>query len=153
MELAPGRVWNLPSNLWSGSMHFRKGVTNVDDRDRRGFSLVEVAVSLVILTVGVLGLAGSTVWVVRQSTIADLGAERAAVVQTVLEQLQASDYATLTPGRDSVGRFDVHWSVETGSRSKLVTVVTVGPGLPAGAGISAVDGIAADTFAYRILRP
>jgi prepilin-type N-terminal cleavage/methylation domain-containing protein len=120
---------------------------------RGGFTLVEVVVALIILTVGVLGLAGTTVWVVRQSTLAELSTERAAAVQTVVEQLRASDYATLAAGSDSVGRFDLSWSVTNGSRSKLVTVVSVGPGLSSGSGMPSLTGSVADTFAYRIMQP
>lgn len=126
---------------------------SVTPSDRRGFTLVEVVVALIILTVGVLGLAGTTVWVVRQSTLAELSTERAAAVQTVVEQLRASDYATLAAGSDSVGRFDVSWSVADGSRSKLVTLVTVGPGLSSGSGMPSLTGSVADTFAYRIMQP
>lgn len=126
---------------------------SVTPSDRRGFTLVEVVVALIILTVGVLGLAGTTVWVVRQSTLAELSTERAAAVQTVVEQLRASDYASLTAGSDSVGRFDVSWSVTNASRSKLVTLVTVGPGLSSGSGMPSLTGSVADTFAYRIMQP
>ena len=121
--------------------------------DRGGFTLIEVMVALIILTVGVLGLAGTTVWVVRQSTLAELTTERSAAVQTVVEQLRASDYTGLAAGSDSVGRFDVSWSVAAGNRSKLVTVVTVGPGLSSGSGMPSLTGSVADTFAYRIMQP
>ena len=120
---------------------------------RNGFTLIEVMVALVILTVGVLGLAATTVWVVRQGTLAELTTERSAAVQTVVEQLRASDYATLAAGSDSVGRFDVSWSIVDGNRSKLVTLVTVGPGLSSGGGMPSLTGSVADTFAYRIMQP
>ena len=74
-------------------------------------------------------------------------------VQTVVEQLRASDYASLADGADSVGRFDVKWSVVDGNRSKLVTLVTVGPGLSSGGGMPSLTGSVADTFAYRIMQP
>jgi prepilin-type N-terminal cleavage/methylation domain-containing protein len=121
--------------------------------DRGGFTLIEVMVALIILTVGVLGLAGTTVWVVRQSTLAELTTERAAAVQAVVEQLRASDYTTLVDGSDSVGRFDVSWTVASANRSKLVTVVTVGPGLWGGNGMPSLAASVADTSAYRIMQP
>jgi prepilin-type N-terminal cleavage/methylation domain-containing protein len=122
-------------------------------RPRNGFTLVEVMVALIILTVGVLGLAATTVWVVRQGTLAELTTERSAAVQTVVEQLRASEYASLAAGSDSVGRFDVSWSIVDGNRSKLVTLVTVGPGLSSGGGMPSLTGSVADTFAYRIMQP
>lgn len=112
-------------------------------------------VAMIILTVGVLGLASTTVYVVRQTTMADLATERSAAVQTVVERLRASDYDGLTSGSDSVGRFEVEWRVTTGTRSKLVTVVTVGPGMASGGGtgMPGPSGSVADTFAYRIMQP
>lgn len=120
---------------------------------RGGFTLIEVMVALIILTVGVLGLAGTTVWAVRQSTLAELTTERSASVQSVVERLRASDYTSLAAGSDSVGRFDISWTVTAGSRSKLLTVVSVGPGLSSGSGMPTLTGTVADTFAYRIMQP
>jgi prepilin-type N-terminal cleavage/methylation domain-containing protein len=122
---------------------------------RGGFTLIEVMVALIILTVGVLGLAATTVWAVRQSTVSELTTERAAAVQTVVERLRASDYATLAAGTDSVGRFAVEWAIVDGNRSKLVNLVTVGPGLASGSGggMPSLRGIVADTFSYRIMEP
>ncbi|MEJ2539793.1 MAG: prepilin-type N-terminal cleavage/methylation domain-containing protein [Gemmatimonadota bacterium] len=122
-------------------------------RDRGGFTMIEVMVALIILTVGVLGLAATTIWVVRQTTLAELTTERSAAVQTVVEQLRASDYTSITAGTDSVGRFDVSWSVTDGNRSKLVTLITTGPGLAGGTGMPSLSGAVADTFAYRIMQP
>lgn len=120
---------------------------------RNGFTLVEVMVALIILTVGVLGLAATTVWVVRQSTLSELTTERSAAVQTVVERLRASDYATLADGADSVGRFAVKWEIVDGNRSKLVNLVSVGPGLTSGSGMPSLGGNVADTFSYRIMQP
>ena len=131
-------------------------MTNSPTSDRRGgFTMVEVIVALIILTVGVLGLASTTIYVVRQTTMAELATERSAALQTVVERLRASDYDALASGSDSVGRFDVEWRVATGNRSKLVTVVTIGPGMASGGGtgMPTPSGSVADTFAYRIMQP
>jgi len=122
---------------------------------RNGFTLVEIIVAMIILTVGVLGLASTTVYVVRQTTMAELSTERTAALQTVVERLRASDYDALASGSDSVGVFEVTWSVSTGNRSKLLTVVTLGPGMASGGGTGMPhpSGEVADTFAYRIMQP
>jgi len=122
--------------------------------DRAGFTMVEVIIAIVILAVGVLGLAGTTGYIVRQVTLADLMTERAVAQQSVIEEVQAAPFASITSGADSVGSFAVKWSstVET-IQSRLVTVVTVGPGL-ANAGSSPspvfVPNVA-DTFVFRVI--
>lgn len=96
---------------------------------RAGFSLVEVIIAVVILAVGVLGLAGTTAYIVRQITLADLMTERAAARQTAIEKVNATPFAQLASGSDSVGVFFVEWTISGGGRSADVTVVTTGPGL------------------------
>ena len=128
-------------------------VPTAESSPRGGFTLIEVMVALIILTVGVLGLAATTIWVVRQGTLAELTTERTAAVQTVVERLRASDYTTLAAGSDSVGRFAVEWAIVDGNRSKLVNLVTVGPGLTSGTGMPSLSGNVADTFSYRIMEP
>jgi len=119
---------------------------------RAGFSMVEVVVSLVLLTVGVLGLGGTTAHVVRQITLSDLMTERSAAFQTTIDRLQSLPYDSVDSGADSVGIFDIVWtSVPDGPQNKIVTIVTTGPGL-GGPGFPTNDPAAVDTFQFRILR-
>lgn len=123
-------------------------------RPRGGFTMVEVIIAIVILAVGVLGLAGSTAYIVRQVTLADLMTERAVAQQSVIEQVQAEPFASIGSGADSVGSFAVSWSstAET-SQSLLVTVVTVGPGLATSASSPSptLGPNVADTFVFRVI--
>jgi len=121
------------------------------DSREAGFSLVEVVIALIILTVGVLGLAATTMYVVRQTTLSKISTERSAAVQDVLEELRATDYSLLASGSDSVGRFWVQWTVTTGNRTKLVEIVTTGPGLTSASGVPAIGPAVTDTFDYRIM--
>lgn len=121
------------------------------ETDRGGFSLVEVIVALIILTVGVLGMAATTMLVVRQTTLSEMTTERSAALQTVIERLRSEDYETLSSGADTVGRFDVNWSVTTGVRTKQVEIVTVGPGLTSASGVPTLASAVADTFEYRVM--
>jgi type IV pilus modification protein PilV len=121
------------------------------ETDRSGFSLVEVIVALIILTVGVLGMAATTMLVVRQTTLSEMTTERSAALQTVIERLRSEDYETLSSGADTVGRFDVNWSVTTGVRTKQVEIVTVGPGLTSASGVPTLASAVADTFEYRVM--
>ena len=114
--------------------------------------MIEVIVAIVILAFGVLGMAGTTAFLVRQTTLADLMTERAAAFQTVVDRLQSLPYDQVTSGTDSVGVFATSWtSVDDGPQNKIVTVVTVGPGMSGGAAPTNSPQVA-DTFRFRVLR-
>ena len=121
---------------------------------RGGFTMVEVIAAIMILTVGVLGLAGTTAYIVRQVTLANVMTERSVALQSVIEKVQAMDFATVDHGTDSVGVFFVTWtSTSESSVSKLVTVITTGPGLHTSAGnpFPMLGPDVADTFTYRVI--
>ncbi len=121
--------------------------------DRTGFTIVEVIIAMVILTVGVLGLAGTTAYIVRQVTLADLMTERAAAFQTTIDRIQSLPYDNVTSGSDSVGVFWVTWSATaSGAQNKLVTILTRGPGLDPASAFPALGPTVVDTFTFRVLR-
>lgn len=129
----------------------RVGSAEVRRNPRGGFTIIEVIIAMMILTVGVLGLAGTTAYFVRQVTLSDLMTERAAAFQTVVDRLQSLPYDSVTTGSDSVGIYAVTWSsVNNGSQNKSVTIITTGPGTrgaPPTQNPSVVD-----TFTFRIMR-
>lgn len=118
---------------------------------RAGFTLVEVMVAIIVLTIGVLGLAGTTMYLVRQTTLSELTTERSAALQSVIEELRATPYDEVSSGSDKVGAFEVKWTVTQGQRTKLVSIVTVGPGLTSASGVPALGASVIDTFDYRIM--
>ena len=124
-------------------------------RDRRGFTMVEIIVAVVVLTCGVLGMAGTTAYVIRQVTLAQIMSRRAAAVQSAVERLRATTYEDLANGSDSVGPFAVSWVVVSSNRSADITVVTRGPGLysDAQSPFPMLRGGVADTFVYKVIRP
>jgi len=121
-------------------------------RKRAGFTMVEVIIAIMVLGVGVLGLAGTTAYIIRQVTLADVMTERSTALQTTIEKLQSTSFTSISSGADSVGIFYVKWSsaVET-SRSKIVTIITVGPGLTNSAGFPMLAANVPDTFEYRVI--
>jgi prepilin-type N-terminal cleavage/methylation domain-containing protein len=119
---------------------------------RGGFSMVEVIIAIVILAVGVLGLAGTTAYIVRQVTLSDLMTERSAAFQTIVDRIQSLPFDNVTSGSDSVGIFAVTWdAVLDGPQNKIVTIVTTGPGL-GGTTVPTNDPQVVDTFVFRVLR-
>jgi Tfp pilus assembly protein PilV len=106
---------------------------------------------MMILTIGVLGLAGTTAFFVQQVTQSDLMTERSTAFQTILDRLQSLPYDAVTSGSDSVGIYAVQWSsVDNGSQNKTVTLITTGPGTRGAPPVN--DPQVVDTFAFRILR-
>lgn len=120
--------------------------------DRGGFSMVEVIIAIIILAIGVLGLAGSTAYIVRQITFSDLLTERSVAFQTVIDRLQSLPYDSVENGDDSVGVFYIRWEVTPdGGRSKMVRLWTRGPGM-ANAPVPTNNPQHIDSFDFRILR-
>lgn len=114
--------------------------------------MVEVIIAIVILAGGVLGLGGTTAYIVRQITLSDLMTERSVAFQTTVDRLQSLPYDSVGSGSDSVGIFAITWSsVADGAQNKIVTIVTVGPGL-GGSTTPTNDPQVTDTFVFRILR-
>lgn len=116
-------------------------------------SLVEVVVALIVLTVGILGLAGTTGYVLRQSQLSAVATDRSLALQAVIERIKAQNYADVADGEWTDGTFSAEWTVAEGNVSKAITIITTGPGMVSGAGRSYVDGAVQDTFTYRILSP
>lgn len=120
--------------------------------NRSGFSMVEVIIAIIILTIGVLGLAGSTAYIVRQITFSDLLTERSVAFQTVIDRLQSLPYDSVEDGDDSVGVFYIRWEVTPdGAQSKMVRLWTRGPGM-ANAPVPTNNPLHIDSFDFRVLR-
>jgi type IV pilus assembly protein PilV len=91
-----------------------------------GFSLIELMIALLILSIGILGLAGVTAYSIQKVTVADLDTVRGAALQSVVEQLRATPRDSLKDGVDTVGVFDVAWSVVDNGSYSMVEIVTTG---------------------------
>jgi len=130
----------------------RKSGPNQHPLGRQGFTIIEVVVAIVILAVGLLGVAGTTLLVVRQTTLAELSQDRSAALQTTIERLKTLPFDSLTTGSDTVGGFNVDWTVTARNRWKGIEVVTTGPGLISGEGFPTLAHSIPDTFTYRVIR-
>jgi len=122
---------------------------------RGGFTIVEVIIAMIVLSLGVVALAGTTMLIVRQVTLANVMTQRSVALQSVIERLQATSFDNVGSGSDSSGVFDMTWSsISETSQSKLVSVITIGPGVmtAAGASFPILGASVADTFQYRVIR-
>jgi prepilin-type N-terminal cleavage/methylation domain-containing protein len=125
------------------------------NRSQAGFSLVEVLVAMIVLAVGLLGMAGATALMIRTVGSAELRTERTMAVQTAIERIRSFEWNTHTSGSDTVGAYSVKWTSNlVGSNARRFTIVAVGPGIASGQGGAAmVTNTVADTVTYTVMRP
>lgn len=128
-------------------------VPSVRDSRKKGFTIVEVLFAVILLTFGILGLASTTLWVVRQTTVSEVATERMIALQSVIEQLRALPFDEVVDGSGTEGNYSVSWTVTAGSSSKLVEIVTTGPGLTSGSGTPTLAPSVSETYEYRIIGP
>ncbi len=67
-----------------------------------GFTLIEVLIALVILSVAFLGLAGLMVQTTKNSSFGGRVTEAATLAQDKLEELRAASWVVITPGSDLI---------------------------------------------------
>lgn len=100
---------------------------------RSGFTIVEVLIAIVILAVGMLALATTSIFATTQVRVADLKTEESIAVQQVVEQLRSVPYDDVVTRSENsaqqVGSFQVWWTVTPQNRFlSSVVVYTKGPG-------------------------
>ena len=127
----------------------------VRDRKRSGFSLVELMVAVVILSVGVLSMAGTSIWAVRQVTLSWLTTERSVARQSAIETILAGSYANAIGGAGTFGSFDVNWTLtDDAGKFRTLQIVTVGLGKAEGTeGMTMFSTQVADTVFLTYASP
>lgn len=94
----------------------------------KGFTLIEVLIALVILSVAFLGLAGLMVQTTKNNSFGGRMTEAATFAQDKLEELRAVSWVTITPGSDrktgsAIGTdYARAWNVATNGNLKTITV-------------------------------
>ena len=128
----------------------------IREPNRAGFSLVEVIVALMILSVAILAMGASTGHVMAQIQAAELRTERMGAVREAAETLRGTTWTSLetvcqsTDSGFGTEHYTVECSVLRPSRNlKLIELITVGPGFRSGRFTTTV----ADTFAISIANP
>ena len=111
--------------------------------DRRGFTLVEIIVAILILSVGLLGLVTTAAITTRMIGQGQRYSETSTLAAQQFEILRSQSCAAMTAGTRSAGSFNVTWtiSVVAGGRAQALDVVVTSP---------TGRGMRADTFATTI---
>lgn len=123
---------------------------------KAGFSLVEVIIAMMILSIGILAMGASTGHVMAQIQAAELRTERMSAVREAAETLRGTQWTSLesvcssAPAGFGTEHYTVSCSVLRPSGNlKVVQLITSGPGFESGKFNSTV----ADTFAISIANP
>ena len=123
------------------------------EQKRGGFSLVEVIVAMMVLSVGLLAMAASTGYVASQLRGTTFDTERNLARQQVIEQLRSTPFTNVATNSTGVtfGLYRVRWEVTpTSSVQRSVRVITEGPAYRAGRGARTT---VTDTAFIMISRP
>ncbi len=122
---------------------------------RSGFSLIELLVAMVILTVGLLGMAGGTGWMIRSVDVARIQTARAAAFQEAVERVRATPFAALAGGEEEFAGYRISWTVASPTRhSRRIDFVVVGPGRDdLSGGMPRISNESVQIFSYWMFRP
>lgn len=118
-----------------------------------GFSLVEVMVAMIILTVGMLAMAASSGYIAAEINNATWNTQRSMAREQIVEQLKATPFDSVltTTAPQQVGRYSMTWQVaQIGAALKQVQVVASGPGYRMGRGTRST---VVDTIVVSVVRP
>ena len=92
--------------------------------DRGGFSLTELLMSIIIISVGVVGFASAVGLASTELRIGRRDTELASAVAEKLEELKATPDSALASGSETVGDFALDWVVQGTDPKKAVLQVT-----------------------------
>ena len=90
-------------------------------RKRRGFTVIEMTVSLVVLTVGLLGMAANSAVIGRQVRTSHKMTQASNLAQARFETLRSAPCTTLAGGNQTVGEIVEIWTRTNGTRVVEVT--------------------------------
>lgn len=94
-------------------------------RARRGFTLVELIIAIVILVVGVLGLASTAAVVMQQIAASSMQTRAAMIGQSRLERLRSFPCANMVAGTATSNGITETWRFTINVRTAtLINVVT-----------------------------
>jgi type IV pilus modification protein PilV len=96
-------------------------------RKSKGFSLIEVLIALVILSISLLALAGLMVHTTKSNSWGGHMTEATTFAQDTLEHLRVTPWANLVPGADVITgatgiNYNRAWNVATDADGNLRTI-------------------------------
>ena len=118
-----------------------------------GFSLVEILIATMVLTVGLLAMAASTAYVATHLKSTTYTTQRTQAKERIVEELRATTYANVATSSTArtVGRFSMTWNVSTSGLAKRVNLFTSGPAYRGGTRGQRTTVV--DTMSFSIVSP
>ena len=111
--------------------------------------MLEVVVAMMILSLGIAGMAGTSAVVVKQTVESQTRNKKTAAARTVSEQLRSIPFDSVRNGDAVVGQYRLNWVVTSSSfRAKRLQIVAEG----IAQGQTTLAVLPADTFHYTVLR-
>ena len=93
----------------------------------RGFSLIELIVAILILTVGILGLAATAGQVTKMVAWGGRYGSSAVVASSQLEQLRATPCVSLANGTATKGIYSLSWTITASGTLRTMTLTVSYP--------------------------
>ncbi len=121
---------------------------SIQSNDRAGFSLIEVLVSVTLLSLVLMGLSGAATLGLSQMAKARQDLQYAADVQQVTDSLIAKGYQNVTSGSATIRGRSVAWTVTT-VNTKLQQIALVA----ARRGLANTSTMYADTVTLYLADP
>ena len=90
-------------------------------RPRRGFTLIEMIIAIVVMSVGILGLAGTASYVATQMGGGKAQTVAATLATKVADSLAARRCSAIVSGSQTKRGVTVTWTVADSSRTRWVT--------------------------------
>jgi prepilin-type N-terminal cleavage/methylation domain-containing protein len=90
-------------------------------RERRGMTLIEVIIAIIVMSIGIMGLAGTASYVAQQMGGGNAQTIAAALATKVSDSLSARRCSSLVSGNQTKRGVSITWAVADSSRTKWVT--------------------------------
>ena len=89
-------------------------------RLRRGFTLIEMIIAIIVMTIGVMGLASTAGYVAQQMGSGNMQTVAAALSTKVADSLSSRKCTSLVSGTQTRRGVTVAWTVTTATRTRTV---------------------------------
>ncbi len=93
--------------------------------NKNGFTLIEVMASMIILSIGVLGLAPLIISAIQGNSFGEGMTDAALLAQDKIEQLRNSNYDLMASGQDTVGTVQRQWTIQKDTPSIGISQITL----------------------------